>query len=245
MKKMKIEKQLIFADHVMKVASLSVSQGLHYKHEDDGIRAMGPLFIQGEYVGDNGIEKFQETLEMDILAPEEKLSGENFYLEVADYQGLAVDDGIQILVTLHIHGLKEGSQEAAKQVEESKVLPDPLPKPSEVIEKAVAAPKEIRSLPIAPAPTKKEANEHAAIEKTDEKEIEKEEINTASVDDFEDLFADTESTYTSYRIIVAKENDTYTGIAQRYEVDENALRDTNKNKEILPKTLVILPFQQK
>ena len=63
------------------------------------------------------------------------------------------------------------------------------------------------------------------------------------VDDFNDLFADSESTYTSYRIIVAKPNDTYASIADRCEVDEQQLRDTNKNKEISAKTPVILPFQ--
>lgn len=59
------------------------------------------------------------------------------------------------------------------------------------------------------------------------------------------FFADAESTYTSYRLVVAKPNDTYTGIANRYDVDESALRECNKNKEILPKTLVLLPFEKK
>ncbi len=74
----------------------------------------------------------------------------------------------------------------------------------------------------------------------DQSENEKESI---AVDDFNDLFQDTESTYTSYRIIVAKPNDTYATIANRCEVDEQQLRDTNKNKEISAKTPVILPFQ--
>ena len=50
-----------------------------------------------------------------------------------------------------------------------------------------------------------------------------------------------DSTYTSYRMIVAKPNDTYASIANRYEVKEADLRACNHNKTIEAKTLVILP----
>lgn len=237
MKKMKIEKQLIFADHVQKVVSLEVQKELTYKHEEDGIRAMGTLSIQGQYEGDDGIEDFNETLEMDVLAPQEKLSGEDFYLEIAEYQGVANEDGITIYVTLHIHGLKEAKkQEAAVQTKTEPIareegnIPIHIPAPI----KEYPMPERSKDKQDIPIP------EHAGTQEPVE-----EVSSMSAVHEFEDLFPDAESTYTSYRIIVAKPNDTYTGIAQRYEVDEVALRDTNKNKEILPKTLVILPFQQK
>lgn len=239
MKKMKIEKQLIFADHVHKVVSLAVEESLTYKHEEDGIRAMGPLSIQGQYEGDDGIEDFFETLEMDVLAPQEKLNGEKFYLEIADYQGIASEDGIQIYVTLYIHGLKETNKQSVEPVN---VPVEPVAEP--LTSTPVMAP--IKEYPKPePVLAKEEIQviEQVNVQHPSESTSE-DQGNSTTVNEFEDLFPDAESTYTSYRIIVAKPNDTYTGIAQRYDVDETALRDTNKNKEILPKTLVILPFQQ-
>lgn len=238
MKKMKIEKQLIFADHVQKVVSLEVQKELTYKHEEDGIRAMGTLSIQGQYEGDEGIEDFSETLEMDVLAPQEKLSGEDFYLEIAEYQGVANADGITIYVTLHIHGLKETKKQEAIAIEAKTE-----PSAKEEVSVPIHIPTTIKEYPKPDPVTEVLQPTHV---NTQEPMKEGEEFPSGNaVHEFEDLFPDAESTYTSYRIIVAKPNDTYTGIAQRYEVDEVALRDTNKNKEILPKTLVILPFQQK
>ncbi|MEG2307246.1 MAG: hypothetical protein RSB94_07900, partial [Erysipelotrichaceae bacterium] len=36
--------------------------------------------------------------------------------------------------------------------------------------------------------------------------------------------------------------DTYSSIAMRYEVNESDLRETNRNKEVQGKSLVILPY---
>lgn len=234
MKKMKIEKQLIFADHVHKVVSLHVVESLTYKHEEDGIRAMGPLSIKGQYEGDEGIEEFTEVLEMDVLAPQEKLSGEEFLLKIADYQGVISEDGITIHVTLEIHGLKDAKTQAEPQTVEAASV-------QEIEHKEVSTIKEYsKPVPVMKKEDSKTETKHQPIASMEEDG----ELELLQMDnDFEDIFPDAESTYTSYRIIVAKPNDTYTGIAQRYEVDESALRDTNKNKEILPKTLVILPFQ--
>ena len=111
MKKMKIEKQLIFADQVQQVNTLKVSEHLNYRHEEDGIRAMGPLYIEGEYTGSDGIEKFREALEMDVLAPNHKLSDEPFSLMIEDYQAKANQDTIQVSITLAIQGLNDDKKE--------------------------------------------------------------------------------------------------------------------------------------
>ena len=42
-------------------------------------RAIGPLFIKGQYEGmDGSIQNFQEVLDMDIMAPSEKLGNGEF-----------------------------------------------------------------------------------------------------------------------------------------------------------------------
>lgn len=60
-------------------------------------------------------------------------------------------------------------------------------------------------------------------------------------EEFEDLLEDDNPTYTTYRFIVAQENDTYATIAQRYQINEDKLREVNHNKEIPYKTLVLFP----
>lgn len=227
MKKMKIEKQLIFADQVQQVNSLQVSEHLNYRHEDDGIRAMGPLYIEGEYTGKDGVEKFREALEMDVLAPNHKLNGEPFSLMIEDYQAKASQDTIQVNITLAIQGLSDDNKQKAPQPKIQSVESNPVHSQVE------ATPQPVLSSAINEQETEQE-NRQVAAEDQEEKTI---------VDDFNDLFQDGESTYTSYRIIVAKPNDTYASIADRCEVDEQQLRETNKNKEITAKTPVILPFQ--
>lgn len=63
-----------------------------------------------------------------------------------------------------------------------------------------------------------------------------------SMDEFEDLFEDADTTFTSYRMIVAKADDSYDSIANRYEVSEEDLKVANRNKEIVAKSLIVLPF---
>ncbi len=239
MKKMKIEKQLIFADQVKRIVSLNVTEHLTYRHESEGIRASGPLDIDGSYEGETGIERFRETLEMDVLAPNNKLNGQSFALSVNDFQGKADGDSIHVMITLDIAGVAEESTS---------------PQPMKEANQAILQPQKTVTNDIASVST-----DHLAVDKKERQPVEipvtaKESIvaeetamvnessETAQVNDLDDLFQDAESTYTSYRIIVAKPNDTYAAIAQRYDVEENALRETNKNKEILAKTLVILPF---
>lgn len=241
MKKMKIEKQLIFADQVQRIVSLNVSEHLTYRHEDDGIRAMGPLYIKGQYEGSDGIEDFQETLEMDVLAPQDKLSGEDFHLQIADYQGSVHEDTINVIITMDIYGLKDDQNDKKQAQPHTSVEPNPTE--DDAIPTVQAQEKQTKDIP----PTIPKPMDSPSVERVVPQVIEeetKEEAQVQSVDGFDDMFCDAESTYTSYRIIVAKPNDTYSSIATRYDVDETALRDTNKNKDILPKTLVILPFQQ-
>lgn len=232
MKKMKIEKQLIFADQVKRIVSLNVTEQLTYRQESEGIRASGPLFIEGSYEGEAGIEKFRETLEMDVLAPHHKLNDQAFALTISDFQGKADGDSIHVMITLDIAGVCEDQPQSQpspaipiQPIEEPQTPPQPTAPPildvQELTQRA------------------DQASETVTDQPTADQEIDGEAVET---DNLDDLFQEAESTYTSYRIIVAKPDDSYAAIAQRYNVDVEALRSTNKNKEILAKTLVILPF---
>lgn len=216
MKKMRIEKSLLFQDPVEKVLTLKVTEDFTYKQEEDGVRATGPLFIRGIYENDEQ-HNFQEILEMDVLAPKEKLSGDEFHLEVGEYQGVPSKDGIDMLIMVNIHGLLEDN--ATKET--------------------VVQPKEEEPRMVTP-PIETMKMEEPIDEEVIAKPIQKEDPTDQTI--IEDLFEDANNVYTSYRIIVAKPTDTYETIAQRYHVEEGALRTTNANKNVQSKTLIILPY---
>lgn len=222
MKKMRIEKSLLFPDPVEKVLTLKVTEGFTYKQEEDGIRTTGPLFIRGIYESDSE-HKFQEILEMDVLAPQEKLSGESFYLEVGEFQGTPSEEGIDITIIMNIHGLIEDNEPKQMKKETIEIPQGPVPR------HAIPQSSE-------PMPQSQTNEEPDSIEEPLQEQEEHGVI--------EDLFEDANNVYTSYRIIVAKPNDTYATIAQRYQVDEEELRSTNTNKNVEPKTLVVLPYNQ-
>lgn len=233
---MKIEKQLLLADEVKNLHDLKVSDGLQYHHEEDGIRAVGPLFIKGAYeTKETKDQIFQEVLDMDVLAPEHKLSGEPFFIQIEDYKGTPQQNAILLQVTMSIHGLKEEElrgevtkKEIARQIETlAQVQVEEPVKPQVEVKKEVEVLKKMET-----------DKEPILVEEAAEPVSTKE---TTGFDEFEDLFEDADTTYTSYRMIVARGDDTYDTIAKRYEVNEADLRTHNHDKPIEAKTLIILP----
>lgn len=197
MKTMTIEKQLELSKKVSSVLQLAIQEHLVYRKEDSGIRAVGQLFIQGLYEDDYQEQvKLQEVLEMDVLAPWEKLLNDKFSLKVFEYHADIENGNMIIYITLHVHGLKEDT------VQEQTSNP---------------------------------------VEQMEVNEIQEEESSIQSQEAFEDLFEDTNTTYTSYRMVVAQPQDTYESIASRYQVDVNELRSRNHNRTLETKMLVILP----
>lgn len=225
MKTMKIEKQLLFTDRIKEVVKLELNEALSYRHESEGIRAIGPLFIRGEYqTEENEKQEFQEVLDMDVLAPNHKLSQDKFFLEIKEFTGKPDGDGIKLNIDVMIHGLKEDGQAEVISTKEYEETAAPL----------------IKAMEMHTAPNLDTLSDPKSEEKEEEVQL-KEEGTTVS--EFEDLFEDSGTTYTSYRMIVAQSNDSYDSIANRYDVSVEDLRATNRNKDVVSKTLLILPFK--
>ena len=87
------------------------------------------------------------------------------------------------------------------------------------------------------------AQESAAAVDEEKEAVPAEESDALNLldDCFDDLFEEEETTYTTCRLVVARPDDTYAAIAQRYAVDEGRLKSCNQDREIIGKTLVILP----
>lgn len=85
MKTMKIEKELSLAHAVKELQRISVREGLQYKKEEDGIRAIGPLYVLGSYLDmQDRTQTIREMIDMDVFAPAQKLSQEDFVITIGE-----------------------------------------------------------------------------------------------------------------------------------------------------------------
>lgn len=208
MKTMKIEKELSLAHAVKELQRISVREGLQYKKEEDGIRAIGPLYVLGSYLDmQDRTQTIREMIDMDVFAPVQKLSQEDFVITIGEVIPQARQQQLALSIELQIEGLRE---ETPADVQEETLPP--------AQESAAAVDEEKEAVP---------AEESDALTLLD--------------DCFDDLFEEEEMTYTTCRLVVARPDDTYAAIAQRYAVDEGRLKSCNQDREIIGKTLVILP----
>lgn len=69
----------------------------------------------------------------------------------------------------------------------------------------------------------------------------KQEDEEITIESIEDLFEDNQNVYTSCRLIIARNDDTYESIASRYQLDVQEIRTLNKNQPITPKQCVLIP----
>lgn len=108
MRTMKIEKELLFPNQVKENVELHVQSNLTYHKELEGVRALGELHIKGAYKDEHqNIQEYKETLDMDVLAPNHKLSDEQFQLDIQNYQAHVKSDGILLDIEIGIYGLLE------------------------------------------------------------------------------------------------------------------------------------------
>ncbi|WP_075878058.1 LysM peptidoglycan-binding domain-containing protein [Merdibacter massiliensis] len=194
MKIVKIEKQLTLPHNIKELQEVSIQEGLQYKRENEGIRAIGPLYVLGSYEDEQGNDQsIKELIDMDVFAPKEKLSGEDFMISIGQVLPAADQNMLSLEIELQIAGLKEEQEEET-------------------------------------------------IKESEQTESDSEDAMSILDDCFEDLFEEEATSYTTCRLVVAKANDTYASIAKRYDVDEKKLQSCNHDREIIEKTLVVLPL---
>lgn len=216
MRKMLVEKQLYFDEKVNEIIQLYVSEDLSYEKSDEGIRATGPIKMMGECISNQQTFRFEEMVDMDILAPSEKLTNEPFSMVINDFYSKVENGECYVFVEFVIEGLKEENIESVNK--------------NEILENRVT---EISDTSVLDEKVK-------GIENDDISDVS--DVEILDIDkEFEDLFEDDENLYISYQMVVCKEYDTYETIAQRYKIDEVMLRNVNGNKIISPKSLIILP----
>ncbi len=86
MQRLYFEKQIDLNHALQELISISVNENLNYEDDIEGRRAKGELEIVGEYLSEGQRERFTDAIEIDVLAPFNRLEeGEAFHLEIQDF----------------------------------------------------------------------------------------------------------------------------------------------------------------
>lgn len=101
--------RLIDLNHTLKeLISISVNDNLQYRDDLEGKRAVGNLEISGEYLKLASKERFNDEIEVDILAPFDRLEdGEKFYLEIQDFDYHIQNGNLNLEIQVIAHGVGE------------------------------------------------------------------------------------------------------------------------------------------
>ena len=119
MQRLLFEKSIDLDHHLTELISINVDDHLAYSQEEKGMRATGELEISGEYLKNISRERFNDTLSLDIFAPEDRLDkNDEFYLEISDFDYRIQSGNLSVEVTVLCHGIQESDEKRVEIVEE-------------------------------------------------------------------------------------------------------------------------------
>lgn len=110
MKVMNVEKRILAGTQIDQLASLKAIDRVNYEENDTGIQASGVVEISGQYLLHDEVFSFNEEIELEVFAPNEKRTKEPFQIRISDVNGV-VDQGILVSLDFEISGIKEASDE--------------------------------------------------------------------------------------------------------------------------------------
>ena len=223
MQKIFYEKEIDLLHQLKELVSLTVDESIDYKIEDHGVRAVGSLAIEGEYISQEK-RHFLENVELDVYADDQKIiDRQDFHLKVEDFHYDIIDGNLKIKIEVGVYGVEEGENRYI-QLDEDPI--DEIEKLSRDVETQT-----INEQVVAEAP-----EEIHDVEKLQEKIYETKE-KEEKVDDDEDLGV--------YYLYVVLPNDTYASIARQYQVDEKMIRDYNQDLNLDAGQILIIPYAPK
>ena len=101
-----------FDNSIEKLNQLELIDDIQYIHDELGIRALGAIYVSGNYEDSEGIRDFEESIELDVLAPYDKLHDYNeFKVKLAKYDYSLVNGNLKLIIDLDIYGIYENNDE--------------------------------------------------------------------------------------------------------------------------------------
>ena len=224
MERLLFQKTIDLNHQLQELISLNVKDHLNYTISKEGKRAQGTLDIEGEYYYEKERKKFTDLIEIDLLAPFNRLDhNEEFCVMVEDYDYHIASGNVSLDIHVNAYGV-------LKKEDRHIYVDDDL----DLYE-------EIKEL------TRKE--ELVEVIEAKLEEVKKENVldSEGSIHDFkvmpkfeenEMLFNDID--YQTLPCYVAKVTDTYETIAALYDMNEERLKKLNQYKEIEENSIVFL-----
>lgn len=239
MQKIYLEKLVDLNHEMSELLSISVDESINYKIEETGIRAQGRIDITGEFLKTASKERFNEFIEMDILAPFEKMVDQrDFNIKVEDFDYKIQSGNLLVTIQANIYGVEASEDRfyndehlrdddaldqelideikevmASEVVEMKEVIHEHEKCVEEVIEEAPQVVSEVVS-------SKKDPSIDDLIEISDQRDL------------------------VPYYIYVATESDDYDSIANRYNVPASMIKDYNRDISISKGALIIVPYYE-
>ena len=238
MQRLLLEKMIDLNHELKKLISISVDESINYKMENEGMRALGHIDIKGSYETEKKSDHFLETLDIDVLAPYDKVvDRQDFNIKVEDFDYSIKQGNIFIVVKAYVYGV---------QSDDDKRIEDPSLSREEVVEDVVEQElvDEIEKImqrhteDSVEVASKEEVVENKSVEVKQDEEVSSKPQETL------DLYTQEERQIGTYYIYMARSGDSYTSIASRYHMDEMVIASYNKNKLIHEGTPIIIPYQQ-
>ncbi len=102
-------KKLVDLNHDLKeLQSISVDESIHYKLEQNGMRALGHILIKGDYRCEDEIKKFDDMIELDLFAHFDKIvDRREFVVKVDDFDYAILDGNLNMSIEASVHGVKD------------------------------------------------------------------------------------------------------------------------------------------
>ena len=229
MQKIYFEKMVDLNHQLSELLSISVDEAINYKIEDYGMKAQGAIEITGEFLKKAGKERFNETLEIDLLAPFEKVIDQrDFNIKVEDFDYRILEGNLLVTVQANVYGVVASED---KHIEdhclrgEDEVDIDLVEEIKEALQQEEIKTDEVSSKEVITS------NEEVVEQKREDK-IE----DLIEISDQQDLVP--------YYIHVCVLNDTYESISSIYNVPENIVREYNKDKTIEVGSLIVIPYYE-
>lgn len=216
MQKIFFHKTVSLAYPLKELISISVDESIQYKIEENGMRAFGSIVIHGEYSDGNQKNQFKENIDLDILAPYDKIEDKrDFHVKVEDFDYSIQDGQLKLEIQTHVYGVRD-DQDKHIHVNDDVIREEPF------IETLIR---------------NEDKSDVDVIDIEEEAPIIDEIIENKTDDDEE------EEEMGTYYLYVVQPGDNYTSVSARYKIDEDIVRNYNNNRELNEGSIVIIPYQ--
>lgn len=254
-----LEKNIDLHHQLKELISLSVDESIHYKMEQEGIRAIGNLMIKGEYKSPEK-KTFEEALELDILATFDKIVDQrDFCIKVEDFDYTIKEGNLMVQIEAGVHGvisgenryiredplqeieslMEENQEEVAVGNKQTTQDTNVQMEPEELlVEETVEEPMQEEADPELTNPNESMEPEESDIQNVDPEELQEVVYESKT----RPIFQDTGDSVGVYYLYVTKSEDSYETVANHYQVDEMALREYNQNRELENGSILIIPY---